>query len=64
MNGVPHLELIDVSVRYGEVRALQQVSLRVPTGQIIALIGANGAGNPPRCVPSPACARWRRAKCA
>jgi branched-chain amino acid transport system ATP-binding protein len=44
VNDVPHLELIGVSVRYGEVRALERVSLRAPTGQIIALIGANGAG--------------------
>ncbi len=44
MNQVPHLELIGVSVRYGEVRALEKVGLRVPTGQIVALIGANGAG--------------------
>ena len=44
MSDVPHLELIGVSVRYGEVRALERVSLRAPTGQIIALIGANGAG--------------------
>jgi branched-chain amino acid transport system ATP-binding protein len=40
----PHLELIDVSLRYGEVRALEKISLSVPTGQITALIGANGAG--------------------
>ncbi len=41
---IPHLELTGVSLRYGEVRALEGVSLSVPTGQIIALIGANGAG--------------------
>jgi branched-chain amino acid transport system ATP-binding protein len=40
----PHLELASVSLRYGEVRALERVSLRVPAGRIIALIGANGAG--------------------
>jgi len=40
----PHLELQDVSLRYGEIRALEQVSLRVGRGQIVALIGANGAG--------------------
>jgi branched-chain amino acid transport system ATP-binding protein len=40
----PHLELSGVSLRYGEVRALERVSLRVPAGSIIALIGANGAG--------------------
>ncbi len=43
-NGTPHLELTNVSLRYGEVRALEQVSLKVQRGQIVALIGANGAG--------------------
>jgi branched-chain amino acid transport system ATP-binding protein len=40
----PHLELAGVSLRYGEIRALEGVSLRVQPGQIVALIGANGAG--------------------
>ena len=44
MSKTLHLELSGVSLRYGEVRALQQVDLRVPTGDIVALIGANGAG--------------------
>jgi branched-chain amino acid transport system ATP-binding protein len=44
MSGALHLELAGVSVRYGEVRALEGVNLRVPTGQVVALIGANGAG--------------------
>ncbi|HZN85851.1 MAG TPA: ABC transporter ATP-binding protein [Burkholderiales bacterium] len=39
-----HLELAGVSLRYGEVRALEQVSLVVPRGAIVALVGANGAG--------------------
>ena len=38
------LELADVHVRYGSVRALQGVSLRVETGELVALIGSNGAG--------------------
>ena len=38
------LELADVHVRYGNVRALQGVSLRVETGELVALIGSNGAG--------------------
>ena len=38
------LELADVQVRYGNIRALQGVSLRVDQGELIALIGANGAG--------------------
>lgn len=40
----PHLALNAVSLRYGEVRALESVSLQVPHGSIVALIGANGAG--------------------
>jgi branched-chain amino acid transport system ATP-binding protein len=38
------LELNDVHVRYGNIRALQGVSLRVDTGELVALIGSNGAG--------------------
>ena len=38
------LELADVHVRYGNIRALQGVSLRVANGELVALIGSNGAG--------------------
>ena len=38
------LDLTDVHVRYGNIRALQGVSLRVDQGELIALIGGNGAG--------------------
>jgi len=38
------LELADVHVRYGAIRALQGVSLRVDAGELVALIGSNGAG--------------------
>ena len=38
------LELRDVHVRYGSIRALQGVSLRVAQGELVALIGSNGAG--------------------
>ena len=38
------LEIRDLSVSYGPVRALQGVSLSVPRGEVTAVIGANGAG--------------------
>ena len=38
------LEVLNLSVFYGGIHALQEVSLRVPQGKIITLIGANGAG--------------------
>jgi branched-chain amino acid transport system ATP-binding protein len=34
----------DVSVSYGNIRALRNVSFRVEEGQVVTLIGANGAG--------------------
>jgi branched-chain amino acid transport system ATP-binding protein len=40
----PLLELANVTAFYGDLQALFGVSLRVMTGEIVALIGANGAG--------------------
>jgi rhamnose transport system ATP-binding protein len=39
-----HVELADVSKRFGAVRALDAVSLTVARGSIHALVGENGAG--------------------
>jgi branched-chain amino acid transport system ATP-binding protein len=38
------LEVIDLAVSYGGIRAVKGISLRIEPGQIVALIGANGAG--------------------
>jgi branched-chain amino acid transport system ATP-binding protein len=38
------LEARDIEVRYGSVRAVRGVSLRLAPGEIIAVLGANGAG--------------------
>jgi len=38
------LEVSDLSVAYGAVRALQGVSIRVEPGSITSIVGANGAG--------------------
>jgi branched-chain amino acid transport system ATP-binding protein len=38
------LEIRDLVVRYGEIEALRGVSLTVDPGQVVTLLGANGAG--------------------
>ena len=38
------LEVKDLHVSYGAIKALHGVSLKVPAGKIVTLIGANGAG--------------------
>ncbi|MFM0512151.1 ABC transporter ATP-binding protein [Paraburkholderia sp. RL17-373-BIF-A] len=38
------LEVDDLSVSYGPVRALSNVSLKVERGQLVGILGANGAG--------------------
>jgi branched-chain amino acid transport system ATP-binding protein len=40
----PLLEVADIEVRYGNIRALKGVSFQVGSGEIVALLGANGAG--------------------
>jgi branched-chain amino acid transport system ATP-binding protein len=38
------LEIRDLVVRYGEIEALHGVSIAVDEGQVVTLLGANGAG--------------------
>lgn len=38
------LEVLDLEVHYGGIRAVKGVSLRVEEGELVCLIGANGAG--------------------
>ena len=40
----PILELIDVHAAYGRIEVLRGVTLAVPRGAVLALLGANGAG--------------------
>jgi branched-chain amino acid transport system ATP-binding protein len=41
---MPLLEIRDLVVRYGEIEALRGISLAVDEGQVVTLLGANGAG--------------------
>ncbi|MBC7576450.1 ABC transporter ATP-binding protein [Tardiphaga sp.] len=38
------LEVRDLNVRYGEIEALRGISFSVEEGQVVTLLGANGAG--------------------
>jgi branched-chain amino acid transport system ATP-binding protein len=38
------LEVSDLHVAYGQIEAVKGISLRVPPGSIVTLVGANGAG--------------------
>ena len=44
MSGEPLLEVRGLEVAYGGIRAVQGIDLSVSAGEIVALIGANGAG--------------------
>jgi branched-chain amino acid transport system ATP-binding protein len=43
-NGEPILEVRDLRVSYGAIEALRGISLTLGAGEIVTLIGANGAG--------------------
>src|SRR5215207_5384912 len=43
-SGDPILELRDVAVHYGRIRALHGISLTVREGELVTLLGSNGAG--------------------
>jgi branched-chain amino acid transport system ATP-binding protein len=38
------LEITNLNVRYGAIEALRDVSIKVGTGSLVAILGANGAG--------------------
>src|SRR5918911_3017470 len=44
VDGAPLIEMIDVGKLYGNIRALQGISLKVGAGEVTCVLGDNGAG--------------------
>jgi branched-chain amino acid transport system ATP-binding protein len=44
MSGTPLLALTGLAVRYGNVQALRELDLEIHPGELVALLGSNGAG--------------------
>jgi branched-chain amino acid transport system ATP-binding protein len=38
------IEMIDCTVKYGGITALDNISISIPDGKIVSIVGANGAG--------------------
>src|ERR1700712_4289334 len=43
-SGTPLLRLVGIDKNFGPVQALTDVDLEIPSGQVTALVGDNGAG--------------------
>lgn len=41
------LSIKNLSFSYGKIQAIRDVSFELEQGEIFAIVGANGAGNPP-----------------
>ena len=55
------LEVEGLDAAYGELRALSGVSVRVGPGEIVALVGSNGAGSSPARSRAASSRWWRSA---
>ena len=54
------LELCNLTLAYGPIEVLRNVSLSIEPGTTTCIIGPSGSGNPPYCVASIACMSRRK----
>ena len=55
------LEVNDINVYYGAIHAIKGISFSVDEGEVVTLIGANGAGKSTTLSTSPVCSARARA---
>ena len=58
------LEVKDLEVYYGVIQAIKGISFEVNKGEVIALIGANGAGKQQLFIQSQDCFPQRKVMCS
>ncbi len=58
----PLLEIDGLSAGYGPIEVLQGISMTVEPGEIVALIGANGAGKTSTLLSISGCVPARRGR--
>ena len=51
------IEVQQLTKRYGELTAINNISFSVASGQILGFLGPNGQERPPPCALSPASCR-------
>ena len=59
-----HLELDNITVRFGGLVALSQLSFAINSGEIVGLIGPNGAGENDRFQRAHRCLQSKQRQCA
>ncbi len=47
------IEIANIKKSFGRTQVLNDISLDIPSGQMVALLGPSGSGKPPCCELSP-----------
>ena len=53
-SGTPLVQIKDLSIAFGGIKAVDKASVDLHPGEVVAILGHNGAENPPlsKCCPA------------